>query len=44
MKKYSILLGAALGIFTLASCQKEADVVVPSNDAVKHIPFELSKS
>ena len=42
MKKYSILLGAALGIFTLASCQKEADVVVPSNDAVKHIPFELN--
>ena len=42
MKKYSTLMGAALGLFALASCQKEVDVVVPDNDTVKHIPFELN--
>lgn len=42
MKKYSILLGAAFSLFTLASCQKEVDVIIPENDnANKHIPFEL---
>lgn len=42
MKKYSILLGAAFGLFALASCQKEADVNIPESDnAAKHIPFVL---
>ncbi len=42
MKKYSILLGAAFGLFALASCQKEVDVNIPDTDVVKHVPFELS--
>ncbi len=42
MKKYSILLGAAFGLFALASCQKEVDVNIPeSENAAKHIPFVL---
>lgn len=41
MKKYSILLGAALGMLALASCQKEIETIVPEINANKHIPFEL---
>lgn len=42
MKKYSIFLGAAFGLFALASCQKEVDVNIPeSENAAKHIPFVL---
>ena len=42
MKNYSILLGAILGIFTLASCQKEVDVNIPDTDVVKYVPFKLN--
>ena len=44
MKKYSILLGAALGMLALASCQKEIETIVPEDNANKHIPFELKAS
>lgn len=42
MKKISILLGATLGLFALASCQKEVDIQTPENNANKHIPFALN--
>lgn len=42
MKKYSILLGVALSLFALASCQKEVDINVSDTDVVKHVPFELN--
>lgn len=41
MKKCFILLGATLGLFALASCQKEVEVNVPEKNANKHIPFIL---
>ena len=41
MKKYSILMGAVLGLSALVSCQKEADVIVPEENAVAMIPFVL---
>lgn len=42
MKKISILLGATLGLFALASCQKEVDIQTPEKNANKHIPFALN--
>ncbi len=42
MKKYFILLGATLGLFALASCQKEVDILTPENNANNHIPFALN--
>ena len=42
MRKYFILLGATLGLFALASCQKEIDIQAPEKNANKHIPFALN--
>lgn len=43
MKKYSILLSAALAVFALASCQKEQDNSVKEviDDTPKSVPFVL---
>ena len=43
MKKYSTILGAALSIFALASCQKEQDLANQEvvNNGPSSIPFEL---